>query len=81
MLKLLRDDSRVLGEPAPEVLVKELADSAVSLNLRCWTKADDYWPLLFETTKAAKVGLDAAGISIPFPQRDVHLHQVTIEPK
>ena len=81
LLKLLRDDSRVLGEPAPEVLVKELADSAVSLNLRCWTKADDYWPLLFETTKAAKVGLDAAGISIPFPQRDVHLHQATIEPK
>jgi small conductance mechanosensitive channel len=81
LLKLLRDDSRVLGEPAPEVLVKELADSAVNLNLRCWTKAGDYWALLFETTKAAKVRLDAAGISIPFPQRDVHVHEATSKSK
>lgn len=81
LLKLLRDDSRVLGEPAPEVLVTELAESSVNLNLRCWTKAGDYWPLLFETTKAAKLRLDAAGISIPFPQRDVHLHQPNVESK
>ena len=81
LLKLLRDDSRVLGEPAPEVLVKELADSAVNLNLRCWTKAGDYWALLFETTKAAKVRLDAAGISIPFPQRDVHVHEAASKSK
>ena len=81
LLKLMRDDSRVLGEPAPEVLVTELAESSVNLNLRCWTKAGDYWPLLFETTKAAKLRLDAAGISIPFPQRDVHLHQPNVESK
>jgi len=75
LLNLLREDKRVLSDPAPEILVKELGDSAVNLNLRCWSKADDYWAVLFDTTKAAKQGLDAAGISIPFPQRDVHLHE------
>jgi small conductance mechanosensitive channel len=81
LLKLLRDDSRVLAEPAPVVLVKELAESSVNLNLRCWTKADDYWSALFETTKAAKLCLDAAGISIPFPQRHIHVHQVIPDTK
>lgn len=75
LLDLLREDTRVLAEPEPQVLVSELGDSAVNLNLRCWTKADDYWTLLFDTTKSAKLRLDAAGISIPFPQRDVHLHE------
>lgn len=75
LLNLLREDKRVHADPEPQVLVSELGDSAVNLNLRCWTKADDYWDLLFDTTKAAKQCLDAAGISIPFPQRDVHLHE------
>jgi len=77
LLDLLREDDRVLAEPAPQVLVKELGDSSVNLNLRCWTNADDYWALLFDTTKAAKQRLDAAGISIPFPQRDVHLYETS----
>ena len=75
LLDLLRADKRVLSDPEPQVMVKELADSAVNLNLRCWTNAGDYWSLLFDTTKAAKQCLDAAGISIPFPQRDVHLYE------
>ncbi|HEY5598723.1 MAG TPA: mechanosensitive ion channel domain-containing protein, partial [Kiloniellales bacterium] len=49
LLDLLRQDTRVLAEPAPQVLVEELAESSVNLNLRCWTKADDYWSVLFET--------------------------------
>jgi small conductance mechanosensitive channel len=80
LLDLLRGDKRVLADPAPQVLVTGLGDSAVNLNLRCWTKADDYWALLFETTKAAKQCLDAAGISIPFPQRDVHLYEAGKKP-
>lgn len=75
LLDLLRADKRVHATPEPQVLVAALADSAVNLNLRCWTNADDYWDLLFDTTKAAKKCLDAAGISIPFPQRDVHIHE------
>lgn len=73
LLTLLQSDPRVLDDPAPQVLVSALADSSVNLNLRCWTNAGDYWPLLFETNKAAKQRLEAAGITIPFPQRDVHL--------
>ena len=70
---LLVHDDRILKEPAHQVMVKELADSSVNLNLRCWTKRQDYWSLLFALTKQAKERLDKHGISIPFPQRDVHL--------
>lgn len=75
LLNVMQKDARVLDDPEPQVLVKELGDSAVNLDMRCWTKADDYWGLLFDTTKAAKQRLDAEGISIPFPQRDVHLYK------
>tara|TARA_B110000116_G_scaffold263470_1_gene269996 strand:+ start:82 stop:1002 length:921 start_codon:yes stop_codon:yes gene_type:complete len=70
---LLINDDRILKDPAHQVLVKELADSSVNLNLRCWTNRQNYWSLLFDLTKQAKESLDAHGISIPFPQRDVHL--------
>ena len=70
---LLANDDRILKEPAHQVMVKELADSSVNLNLRCWANRQDYWSLLFDLTKQAKERLDEHGISIPFPQRDVHL--------
>ena len=75
LLELMTSDSRVNAEPAPQVLVKELADSSVNLDLRCWTTADDYWTLRFDLNKAVKQRLDAEGITIPFPQRDVHLFE------
>jgi len=75
LLDLLRKDSRVHADPAPQVLVKALADSSVNLNMRCWCSADDYWGLLPDQTKAAKQRLDAEGITIPYPQRDVHMVQ------
>ena len=56
-------------------MVEELAENSVNLNLRCWTDAGDYWGLRFDLTKATKQRLDTEGITIPFPQRDVHLHQ------
>lgn len=77
LLEVLRADTRVLADPGPEVLVSQLGESSVNLNLRCWTNASDYWGLLFDTTKAAKLRLDAGGISIPFPQRDVHLYETS----
>jgi len=75
LLDLLRSDERVHSDPEPQVLVTALADSSVNLNLRCWTDAANYWALLFDMNKAAKQRLDAEGITIPFPQRDVHLFQ------
>lgn len=68
-------DQRVLPEPAPVVLVSELADSSVNLTLRAWTGADDYWNFYFDTLEKIKKRFDAEGISIPFPQRDVHIYQ------
>lgn len=69
----LAKDERVLSDPAPQVMVKELAESSVNVNLRCWTRAGDYWNLLFDLTRRSKQRLDAEGITIPFPQRDVHV--------
>ncbi len=75
LLELMTSDSRVNAEPEPQVMVKELADSSVNLNLRCWTAPGNYWNLLFDLNKAAKQSLDAEGITILFPQRDVHLFE------
>ncbi len=75
LLDLLTSDERVNAEPGPQVMVKELADSSVNLNLRCWTAPGNYWNLMFDINKAAKQRLDAEGITIPFPQRDVHLYK------
>ena len=75
LLELMTSDSRVNAEPAPQVLVTELSDSSVNLDLRCWAAAGDYWDLLFDLNKAIKQRLDAEGITIPFPQRDVHLFE------
>ncbi|MEQ9053509.1 MAG: mechanosensitive ion channel family protein, partial [Roseovarius confluentis] len=73
LLSLMRSDGRIKPDPEPQVMVMALADSSVNLNLRCWVDRNDYWPVLFDLTKNAKQRLDREGISIPFPQRDVHL--------
>ncbi len=75
LLDLMTSDDRANAEPEPQVTVTALADSSVNLNLRCWAAAGDYWGLLFDLNKAIKQRLDAEGITIPFPQRDVHLHK------
>ncbi|MCH6587070.1 MAG: mechanosensitive ion channel [Proteobacteria bacterium] len=75
LLDLLVKDERVNDDPAPQVMVEELGDSSVNLNLRCWAAPGDYWNLRFDLTKAVKQRLDAEGITIPFPQRDVHLYK------
>ncbi len=75
--EVLDADERCMAEPARQVMVSELGDSSVNITIRVWSKASDYWPLKFALTKAIKEAFDAKGISIPFPQRDVHLHQAT----
>jgi small conductance mechanosensitive channel len=73
LLDVMTGDGRILGNPAPQVMVTALGDSAVVLNMRCWTKGDDYWPTVFDLNKMAKLRLEAAGFTIPFPQRDIHV--------
>lgn len=66
-------ESRVLTEKPAHVMVTGLGESSVDLNLRCWTERANYSDLLVDLQKAIKIRLDAEGISIPFPQRDVHM--------
>jgi small conductance mechanosensitive channel len=61
------------------VLVAELADSSVNFKVRVWTSADDYWPFYFDTTEKVKKQFDAEGISIPFPQSDVHMYEHKVD--
>lgn len=75
LMEIVRSDPRVLGDPAPVVAVAELGNSSVDFKVRPWVKTADYWDVLFELTKQVKLRFDAEGISIPFPQQDVHIYQ------
>lgn len=66
---------KVLDEPETNIKVHELADSSVNFICRPWAKTEDYWNVYWDLTRQVKEGFDAAGVSIPFPQRDVHLFQ------
>ena len=76
LAELLAAQPQVLKEPEPVIRVSELADSSVNLICRPWVKTPDYWQVHGELTRAVKERFDAEGISIPFPQRDVHVHTV-----
>ena len=73
LYKAMADHELVLQDPQSTVAVSELADSSVNLVVRPWCKVSDYWQVYFDITEAAKVDLEQNGITIPFPQRDVHL--------
>jgi small conductance mechanosensitive channel len=70
---LASKDPRVLPDPAVQTMVSNLGESSVDLTLRLWINADDYWAVKWDLTKALKQRMDAEGISIPFPQRDLHV--------
>jgi len=70
---VLAGDRRILPDPAPVVAVSELAESSVNLVVRPWVNCADYWPTYFDLTAQIKLALEANGLTIPFPQRDVHL--------
>jgi small conductance mechanosensitive channel len=72
---ILLADTRVLRDPEPLIAVAELADSSVNFHVRPWVNTEDYWAVKFDLTEKIKLALDEAGISIPYPQTDVHLHQ------
>jgi small conductance mechanosensitive channel len=73
--RVIAADERALKDPEPTVAVSEMADSSINLVVRPWCKKEDYWGLRFDLTRKMKEELEAAGCSIPFPQRDVHLFQ------
>jgi len=70
---ILASDNRILKDPAPTIAVLELADSSVNFAVRPWVKSGDYWDVFFAVQENIKKRFDAEGISIPFPQQDVHL--------
>ena len=74
--EVLANDPRVLKDPAPVVAVAELADSSINFVVRPWVNAGDYWDVKFDFNETIKNRFDAEGISIPFPQQDVHMHEV-----
>lgn len=75
LLDLLSSDERILGEPAPVIGVIELADSSVNFVVRPWVKTADYWSVYFDLNERIKKRFDQEGITIPFPQRDVHIYE------
>ncbi len=74
---LIKADSRILSDPAPTIAVSELADSSVNFVVRPWVKTVDYWDVRFDLTEKIKLAFDKKGISIPYPQQDVHMYSET----
>lgn len=73
--RIIEEDSRILKDPAPAVLLSELADSSVNFVVRVWAEAGDYWGIYFDFHEKVKKSFDAEGVGIPFPQMDVHVRQ------
>jgi len=74
MKETLAKDDRILEDPATQIAVVELADSSVNFVVRPWVKATDYWGVYMDAMENIKKAFDAAGVSIPFPQQDVHMY-------
>ncbi len=72
---IVTQDQRILKDPAHQIVVGELADNSVNFFVRVWVKSEDYWGVYFDANETVKLRLDAAGIGIPYPQRDVHLYE------
>ena len=73
--KVAADEPRVLGDPAPLIKVERLGDSSVNILFRVWTARADWWATKLDLVQRCKQALEAGGITIPYPQRDVHLIQ------
>jgi small conductance mechanosensitive channel len=71
-MEMMVNDDRILKDPAPFVAVSELADSSVNFTTRAWVKSADYWAVYFEQIENVKLTFDEKGISIPYPQMDIH---------
>jgi small conductance mechanosensitive channel len=76
---IINAEKRILPDPVPKIAVSELGDSSVNFVVRPWVKTEDYWDVYFDLTEKIKITLDKEGISIPYPQQDVHL--ITEQPQ
>ena len=72
---LIEADERILKDPEPLIVISKLGESSVDITTRSWVNSADYWAVYFDLTENAKLAFDANGISIPYPQRDVHVYQ------
>lgn len=72
---LIGQDERILSDPEPFMAVSALADSSVNITVRVWVDAQNYWPVFFRMNEQVYKAFAKAGLTIPFPQRDVHIHQ------
>ena len=76
LAEVIGNDDRILKDPEPQVVISSLGDSAVVITTRSWVNAADYWGVYFDLMETVKLTFDERGISIPFPQQDIHVHQV-----
>jgi len=72
---VLKQDARILADPPPTIGLLEMADSSINFAVRPWVKPSDYWDVYFNINELMKKRFDKEGISIPFPQRDVHIYE------
>jgi len=77
LLDIVSSHEAVLDDPVPMIRLHELGDSSVNFIVRPWVKTEDYWETYWAITREVKMRFDEEGVSIPFPQRDVHLYQQT----
>jgi small conductance mechanosensitive channel len=70
---IMEEEQRILKEPGPQIAISNLGDNSVEMIVRPWVRTEDYWSLKFDLTKEIKQRFDSEGISLPFPQRDVHI--------
>jgi small conductance mechanosensitive channel len=77
LTKLIEKDERIHADPAPQIVISSLGDNSVNITTRSWVDAANYWPVYFDLMENGKLELEAAGCSIPYPQRDVHIHQAS----
>lgn len=73
--ELIQNEARLLTDPPAQVMVQALADSSVNLQLRAWASVADYWDVYWELNRLMKEKIEAAGLTIPFPQHDIHMKQ------
>ena len=74
--RIVTEHDMVLGEPEPVIQLHELADSSVNFICRPWVNTGDYWQVHWDVIQQVKVEFDREGISIPYPQQDIHIHKV-----
>lgn len=76
---IVKSDKRILKDPAPTIAINELADSSVNFVVRPWVKSEDYWAVFFDMHEKVKLEFDKKGLSIPYPQQDLHIQAVPAE--